>query len=181
MQQLVPQTCRRFSSALLALASAAAGLFASQTARADIGSIGIAADVEADIPVDSDLDTATGFAGRLGYRLHLPLFVLTPEVGVHYASFDSNPSLLRGIAGARIGFGEVFRFGAFAHVGYGSLSFDVGGDDLSGVSFDIGGFFDFTLLPMLNLRVHAGYGQLEVDDTDALKWIPLGVHLELVI
>jgi len=180
MPQLVPQP-RRIAPALAALACAAAGLFASQTAHADIGSIGIAADVEADIPVDSDLDTATGFAGRLGYRLHLPLFILTPEVGVHYASFDSNPSMLRGIAGARIGFGEIFRFGAYAHVGYGSLSFDAGGDDLTGVTFDAGGFFDFTLLPMLNVGVHAGYGHLDVEDADALKWIPVGVHLELVL
>lgn len=163
---------------MAALAIAGAGVLASRTAHAGVG---IAADFEADVPVDSEADAAVGVAGRLGYRVHLPLFVLIPEIGIHYASFGSNPELLRGIAGARIGFGEVFRFGGYAHLGVGSLSFDNGADDVTGYTFDAGAFFDFTLLPTLNIGVHGGYGFVDVTEADALRWIPLGIHVELVL
>jgi hypothetical protein len=169
---------RRLGSAVTALAIAGAGVLASRTAQAGVG---IAADVEADMPVDSEADTALGVTGRLGYRLHLPLFILIPEIGLHYASFDSNPTLLRGIVGARMGFGEVVRFGGYAHVGVGSLSFDNGADDVSGFTFDAGAFLDFTLLPYLNMGVHAGYGIVDVEDSDSLRWVPLGIHVELVL
>jgi hypothetical protein len=169
---------RSFGSVMTALAIAGAGVLASSTARAGVG---IAADVEADVPVDSEADTALGVAARLGYRVHLPLFVLIPEVGIHYASFDSNPELLRGIAGARIGLGEIVRFGAYAHAGVGELSFDNGAEDVSGFTFDAGAFVDFTLLPYLNMGVHAGYGFVDVSDADSLRWVPLGVHVELVL
>ena len=172
------QVVRRLGPAMTALVIAGAGVLASRPAHAGVG---IGADVEADIPTNGNLDTAVGVAGRLGWRLHLPLFVLVPEVGIHYASFGSNPALLRGIAGARIGFGEVVRFGAYMHAGVGSLSFDNGAADTSGFTFDAAGFIDFTLLPYLNMGVHAGYGFVDVSDGDALHWVPLGVHVELVL
>jgi hypothetical protein len=169
---------RRLGSALAALAISGASVLVSKSAHAGVG---IAADVEADVPVDSEADTAVGVAARLEYRLHLPLFVLIPEVGIHYASFDSNPAMVRGIAGARIGFGEIVRFGAYAHVGVGSLSFDNGVDDVSGFTFDAGGFLDFTLLPYLNMGVHTGYGFVDVSESASLKWVPVGIHVELVL
>lgn len=178
MGELSSRVVRRVESVITALAIVGAGVLASKSAHAGVG---IAADVEADVPIDSEADTAVGVAARLEYRLHLPLFVLIPEVGLHYASFDSNPALLRGIAGARIGFGEVVRFGAYAHAGVGALSFDNGADDVSGFTFDAGGFLDFTLVPYLNLGVHAGYGFVDVSDADSLKWVPLGIHVELVL
>jgi len=179
MGDFAVQIVRRLGPAMTALAFTGASLLTSRTVHAGVG---IAADIEADIPTDSDVDTATGIAGRLGYRLHLPLFILVPEVGVHYASFGSNPSMLRGFAGARIGFGEVFRFGGYAHLGVGSLSFDNGAEDSTGFTFDVGGFFDFTLLPYLNVGVHSGYGYVDVENVDeALSWVPLGVHVELVL
>lgn len=178
MSELV-QIVRRLGPGITALAIAGAGLLASSTAHAGLG---IAADVESDIPVDNEADAALGVAGRVGLRLHLPLFVLIPEVGIHYATFDSNPALLRGFAGGRIAFGEIFRFGAYLHGGVGSLSFDrAGTSDRTGFTLDAGGFFDFTLLPFLNLGVHAGYGFVDIADADGLKWVPLGIHVELVL
>jgi len=178
MGELNTRIVRRFGSATVALAIAGAGVLASRTAHAGVG---IAADVEADIPVDSEADTAVGVAARIGYRVHLPLFVLIPEIGIHYASFDSNPALLRGIAGARIGFGEIVRFGGYAHAGVGSLSFDNGADDVTGFTLDVGAFLDFTLLPYLNMGAHLGYGFVDVTDADSLRWVPLGIHVELVL
>ena len=178
MSGLMVPSVRRLGPALAALVIAGSGSFAAKTAHAELG---IAADVESDVPVDSEADATLGLGARLGYRLRLPLFLLVPEVGIHYASFGSNPRLLRGIAGAQIGFGEIFRFGAYSHIGVGSLSFDSGANDTTGFTFDAGGFFDFTLLPKLNVGVHAGYGFVDVSDAGALKWVPLGVHVELVL
>lgn len=150
-------------------------------ARADVA---IAADLEADVPVDLDaIDTGPGFALRLGYQVHLPLLTFTPEIGFHYASFDPEPTLYRGIVGARLGFGEVFRFGVFAHIGYGHASIDtpIGDVSHSAFTFDAGAFLDLTILPLIDLGIHVGYGRLSPEsDEDALQWVPLGVHAALV-
>lgn len=150
-------------------------------ARADVA---LAADLELDVPVDAEvIDTGPAFAIRLGYQMHLPLFTLTPEIGFHYASFDPEPTLYRGILGARLGFGELLRFGVFAHIGYGHASIDtpIGDASHSAFTFDLGAFLDLTMLPLIDLGVHVGYGSLSADDDgSALKWIPVGVHAALV-
>jgi hypothetical protein len=153
----------------------------SGTARADLA---IAADLEADIPVSPDLlDTGPGFAIRIGYQLHLPLLTLTPEIGFHYASFDPEPTLYRGIAGARLGIGEVLRGGIFAHVGIGQASIEtvLGDASHTAFTFDVGAFLDLTILPLIDVGIHVGYGHLSPEgNEDALAWVPLGVHVALV-
>lgn len=164
----------------LALGACASAWLAPSTARA----LQLGADIEYDIPTtDGDLDSALGFALRLGWPLHLPALVLTPEVGYHHATFGDDITLNRGFVGARIAIGEIFRIGAYGHVGVGNAAFHIPGpdQDVTDATYDIGGFLDFTLLPLLNVGVHAGYGHLKGDDTfDALGWVPLGVHAELV-
>lgn len=176
-----PSTRRALSGAI-ALLGGAGVLLAAPDAGATIA---IAGDLEADVPVGSasDLDTATGLALRLGWHLHLPAVVLTPEIGWHHAEFGDLVTLNRGIAGARLAFGEIFRVGGFAHVGFANVSFEVpGASDTTQFTYDIGAFFDFTVIPLLNVGVHTGYARVEADDDgDALKWIPLGVHVELVL
>jgi hypothetical protein len=164
----------------LALAAAASAWLAPGRASA----AELAADLEYDLPTtNGDLDSALGFAVRLGWQLHLPALVLTPEVGYHHAAFGDDVTLNRGFVGARVAIGEIFRVGAYGHVGVGNAAYHIPGPDeeVTDATYDIGGFLDFTLLPLLNIGVHAGYGHLKGSDgIDALGWVPIGVHAELV-
>lgn len=166
--------------AALALCAAWAS-FAPSTARAELA---LAGDLELDVPVSLDVSSGPGFALRVGYQLHLPALTLTPEIGFHHASFDPDPTLNRGVLGARLGFGEVFRLGVFGHIGIAHESIEIGSREasLTEFSFDLGAFLDFTLLPLLDLGVHLGYGQVSPeDDEDPLRWIPLGAHVALIL
>ena len=153
----------------------------------------IAADLDLNIPIDADnLSTGGGFGIRLGSQLHLPLVVLNPEIGFSYATLSgdvSSPKIYRGIAGARLGIGEILRFGVLAHIGFGYLTLDLPSPapdiDYFAFAFDAGVFLDFTLLPLLNLGVHAIFNRLSPTTEknihyDAVNWMQLGIHAALV-
>ena len=179
MLELFPDRTRTLRAGLLAAALLALSASVPGSARADWT---LAGDLEADVPVSLERISA-GFAVRIGYQLHLPLLTLTPEIGFHYAGFDPEPSLYRGIAGGRLGIGEVFRVGVFAHVGVGHASFDTVVGDVShtAFTFDLGAFLDLTILPLIDIGIHAGYGNLSPEgEEDALQWIPLGAHVAIV-
>src|SRR5262245_23341734 len=100
--------------------AAAAVLLSTPSARAELA---IAADFEGLAPIEiDDVKTAPCFGIRLGFQLRLPLFALTPELGYKWASFKNGAVINRGIAGARLSIGEIFRFGVSAHVGFGHRS-----------------------------------------------------------
>jgi hypothetical protein len=176
-----PRILRSLRLLSIALGGASFWL-APSSARA---AVAIAAELEVDAPSDTDLDPAAAFAVRLGWQLHLPLLVFTPEVGYHHATFGDELTLDRGFAGVRLGLGEVFRIGAFGHVGVGHAAFHSAGgageeEGITDVAVDVGGFLDLTLLPLLDVGVHAGYGRMRADDRDKLEWVPVGVHLALI-
>ena len=57
-----------------------------------------------------------------------------------------------------------------------------GASDSTELTYDIGALLEFTLLPLLNVGVHAGYARVEADDGgDPLEWIPIGVNVTLVL
>jgi hypothetical protein len=173
------KTLRTLHLVSVALGAASSLWLSPATARA---AVAVAADLEVDAPSDSELDAALAFAVRLGWQLHLPLLVFTPEVGYHHVAFGDELTLDRAFAGARLGIGEVFRIGAFGHVGVGHAAFHsvAEGQDVTDLTIDVGGFLDFTLLPLLDVGVHAGYGRVRADDRDRLRWVPVGVHLALI-
>lgn len=145
----------------------------------------LAGDIDGVAPLDRDyLDVGAGFGIRLGAQLHVPLLVITPEIGFNYASFGGSAQDYRGIVGGRVGIGELVRGGVFAHIGFGHVSYSVA--DIveishTGVTLDAGAFLDLTLIPLLDIGVHAGYGQITGNDRiDALKWINFGAHVALV-
>lgn len=169
----------RVVNVAIALAAAASAWLAPSTARAT--EVGV--DLEYDLPTDGDIDNALGLAVRLGWQLHVPALVVTPEIGYHHAAFGDDVTLNRGFVGARIAIGEIFRIGAYGHVGVGNVAYHLPGpdEDVTDATYDVGAFFDFTLLPFLNIGVHAGYGKVKGgDDLDALEWVPIGVHGALV-
>jgi hypothetical protein len=176
---LSPKTLRSLRLAGIALGAGYALWLAPATARA---AVAVAADLEVDAASDSDLGTAPAIAVRLGWQLHLPLIVFTPEMGYHHVAFGEELTLDRAFAGARLGIGEVFRIGAFGHVGVAHAAFRSAaeGQDVTDVTIDVGGFLDFTLLPVLDVGLHAGYGRVRTDDGDTLEWVPVGIHLALI-
>ncbi|MET0385359.1 MAG: hypothetical protein ABW321_05340 [Polyangiales bacterium] len=152
----------------------------------------IAADLDLQVPVSvNGVGTGAGFGIRLGQELRLPLFSLNPEIGFTYASFskDEPPKVYRGIAGVRLGFGELIRFGVLAHVGFGYVSWSPRLDgsvvDLShsGFTYDVGVFIEFIALPLLNIGVHGIYNRIAETDRqeDTLHWLQFGVHVTLVL
>lgn len=132
------------------------------------------------------VDSGTGFNVRLGYKLDLLVLQVTPEIGGAYHTFsgDASAKLSQGIVGGRLQFGKILEPGLYAHLGYGHLSFkdallqDAGH---SGATADVGVTLDLTLLPIVDLGIHAGYnGMLKSGDYDAFNTYVLGVHGSII-
>jgi hypothetical protein len=153
-------------------------------ARADTA---IAVDFEARVPIDLDnVSSAPALGIRLGQQLHLPFLILTPELGFNWGHFGDGPTIYRGIAGARVGFGEVLRFGVNAHIGFGHYSWEFGGIESSrtGLTLDGGLFLDLTVLPLVDVGVHMGYARMAGNDDDGvepLQWLAFGLHAALIL
>jgi hypothetical protein len=168
----------------LALAFLPAIALSPRDALAGDHAIGVDGDFAA--PIDSRVESGGGFGIRYGYQLQLPLFLLQPEIGFtdHMLSGDSEPTIYRGVVGARMGFLEIVRPGLFAHLGVGHLTADVPGDeDFTNTAFtwDGGVFLDFVLIPLFNFGVHGAYNQLVGDEVEGgISWGTVGLHGELV-
>jgi hypothetical protein len=155
------------------------------SARADTT---IGADLDMHVPLQiNNVSTGAGFGIRLGQELHLPLVSVNPEIGFTYASFskDAPPKIYRGIAGIRLGVGELLRVGVLGHVGFGHVSWAPTSHDYShsGLTYDIGLFLELTALPLLNVGIHGAYNRITADDdqSEKLHWLQLGVHATLVL
>jgi hypothetical protein len=158
--------------------------------------ITIAGDLDLDAPLSVEhISTGGGFGIRIGEELHLPLIALNPELGFTYASFseEGTPVVYRGIAGVRLGVGEIFRFGVMAHIGFGHVSWTKPPDPqdsttidltLTGFTYDAGIFLEFTALPLLNVGVHAAYDRVankSNTNVDPFQYLQFGVHATLVL
>jgi len=153
----------------------------------------LGAELEAIFPGGDNVsgDTGIGYAGRLGYAIEGPMFELVPELRIAFVNFaepsDANRAdlgLWRYTAGLRLGFGEILRPTAFAHIGYGDVTFGEPEDTVFEKSFgdqaftwDAGVAFDLVLLPLVDLGVHGAYNRLETDR--AVHWWSAGVHAVL--
>jgi hypothetical protein len=147
----------------------------------------IAADFEARIPLSlDDVTSGPAFGIRLGQQLHLPLITLTPEIGFNWGSFSDGPTIYRGILGARVGIGEILRFGVNAHIGFGHYSWEIATVDESHTGFTLDGglFLDLTILPLIDIGVHASYARISGDEEKGLEpvqWLAFGLHAALII
>jgi hypothetical protein len=169
---------------LVSALAVSAWLGCADSARADTA---IAADFEARVPLAiDDISSGPGFGIRLGQQLHLPLITLTPEIGFNWGSFSDGPTLYRGILGARIGLGEILRFGVMAHIGFGHYSWTIATVDESHTGFTLDGglFLDLTVLPLIDIGVHASYARISGDSEKGLEpvqWLAFGLHAALII
>lgn len=126
--------------------------------------------------------SGTGFNARLGYKLDLLVLQLTPEVGGGYHTFSglAGAKFSQGFVGGRVQFGKILSPGLYAHLGYGHLS-EVFGNAHSGATGDAGVTLDLTLLPLVDLGVHAGYdGLLKSGAYPAFDTYVLGVHAAVI-
>lgn len=133
------------------------------------------------------IDSGFGGAVRFGYQFHVPMLAFTPELALAYHKFGGafDPSILRGMVGARLGIGELIRPGVFAHYGYGHMAFfntsgGAGDPSRSAASYDIGGFLDLTVLPIIDLGVHGAYNAFSAGDgAGTFKYATVGAHLAI--
>jgi hypothetical protein len=166
------------------VAFACAWTLQTSAARADTT---IGADLDLQVPISiNGVSSGAGFGLRIGQELHLPLISINPEFAFYYASFTENqpPKVYRGVAGGRIGIGELLRFGVLAHIGFGYVNWEPGPDDWShsGLTYDAGIFLELTALPLLNIGIHSTYNRMasKDDQPDTLHWMSFGVHATVV-
>jgi hypothetical protein len=175
---------RRHSFSVRILPALFASVLAFAAARTAHASSGTAIGVDLDYTNginEPHVGSGTGFNVRLGYKLDLLVLQLTPEIGGAYHTFsgDASPKFSQGIVGGRLQFGKILEPGLYAHLGYGHLSAQ--GVGHSGATADAGVTLDLTLLPLLDVGVHAGYnGMLKSGDYDAFDSYVLGVHGALI-
>ena len=142
------------------------------------------------IAVDFDFGTAldapetkTGGGGalRLGQEFDLLLVSLTPEIGGAYHAFggDDETRLYSGLIGGRLAIGKIVEPSIFAHLG---LAHTKGLENRTAPIMDAGLAIDFTLLPLIDLGLHAGYNAMfPRDDGSALKFVTLGAQAAIVL
>jgi hypothetical protein len=169
----------------LALAAALASLGLTSQARAETegGATVLAFDLDYAVPPNSNTSDGLGFGVRLGRQVRLPpLLSVTPELAFTYHGFDPDgPAAYRGLVGMRLGFGEIVRPGAFAHLGIGRVNTEAPAPSSTGLGYDAGVFLDFTLLPLFNIGAHAAYNGINASDVDPnFNWVTVGAHAALV-
>jgi len=144
----------------------------------------IGADLDYGHSAGSGIGGGWGFGVRVGQRLHVPLLALDPEIGFTYHNFSEglSPTMYRGIAGLRLGFLEVVRPGVYGHLGVGRIDFAQLPDaSHTAFTYDFGLFLDITVIPYLDLGVHAGYqGIASGDRVDAVNCVTAGGHAAFV-
>jgi hypothetical protein len=130
------------------------------------------------------IGNGTGGALRFGKELDLVAVSLTGELGLSYHTFDGelDPTHYGGFVGGRLAFGKILEPSIFAHVGVGRLNLDVAGTELhdTGPEFDVGLALDLTVLPLIDIGVHAMYDLQKLDDGKNFDWYKVGAHAALV-
>jgi hypothetical protein len=125
-----------------------------------------------------------GGAFRIGTQRRVFLVTLIPELTLDHHRFgarDANDaSITTGKIGGRIRFLRILEPGFFAHVGIGH----VGGDELyahTGVAFDVGVTLDLTILPLIDLGLHAAWNRVFGGYDSGVAYATAGAHVALVL
>lgn len=157
-------------------------LLPARSAHADLE---LGADLGGAYSLDGDNSAGGGSFGlRLGNRVKLPLLMLAAELraGLDTYGGDRSTDVYTGMGGLRLGVGEVLRPSLFVHAGVGHVVREatllLPEAKKTGFALDAGAALDLTLLPLIDLGVHAAYG---VIDAAGYDWIRAGVHATLVL
>jgi len=148
----------RFVACVVSLLATVATLVLFQGVAKATPAVGF--DMDLGVPRNQKVGLGTGFGFRLGNEIAVPDLVITPEVDFAYYDFGGafGPRLYRSTAGARIGFGDIIRPGAFTHLGLGRYEPTLTVESPQWTwEFDAGAFVDFTVLPVFTFGAHAAY------------------------
>jgi hypothetical protein len=129
---------------------------------------------------DDGVDSGMGGAVRFGREYDILILSLTPEFmgSFHQFSGSGGPHHFAGLAGGKAALGKIVEPGVFAHVGVGHANLP--SDNLTGIALDMGVALDLTLIPAVDLGVHAAYDALTTwGDQAAFDWYRLGAHLAI--
>jgi hypothetical protein len=125
-----------------------------------------------------------GGALRIGTQRTFAIVTLIPELTLDHHTFDArtpdNAAITTGKLGGRIRFLRILEPGLYAHVGVGHI----GGDRIyshTGVAFDAGVTLDFTLLPLIDIGLHAAWNRIFGGYDSGVSYGTTGVHVALVL
>jgi hypothetical protein len=177
------------SGALLAVLLASSSAFAYDRdgdGRDDhVGRLMLGLDFDYATAVSSDLiQQGGGGALHIGSEVDLLLVTLIPEVVLDWHNFgartESNASVVSGKIGGRIRFLKIIEPGIFAHVGIANLSGDDRYDHL-GAALDAGVSLDLTILPLIDIGIHASWNRVFGGYDSGLSYGITGLHAALVL
>jgi hypothetical protein len=153
--------------------------------RDHVGSLMLAIDFDYASAIQNDvIEKGGGGALRVGSQVDLLLVTLIPEVTLDYHDFGADTrndaALVTGKVGGRIRFFKIIEPGIFAHIGLGSLSGDSKYSHI-GAAFDMGVTLDLTILPLLDLGLHAAWNRVFGGYDSGLSYGTSGFHIALVL
>jgi hypothetical protein len=170
------------------LASAHAHAQDDEAERRHRGRLMLALDLDYSSAIQSDqIEKGGGGALRIGTQRNLFLVTLIPELTLDHHSYgaerhenNDTASITTGKIGGRIRFLKIIEPGIFAHVGVGH----VGGDPLyshTGVALDMGATVDLTILPLIDIGLHAAWNRIFGGYDAGVSYGTAGLHVALVL
>jgi hypothetical protein len=138
-------------------------------------------DLDLGVPANQKVGLGTGFGFRLGNQIQLEDVEITPEVDFAYLDFGGayGPRLYRAMAGARVGFGDIIRPGAYTHLGLGRYEPTLTIEQSQWTwEFDAGAFLDVIPDPVFSFGAHAAYNHSSGVDYKRREYdfYTLGMH-----
>jgi hypothetical protein len=130
------------------------------------------------------IENGGGGALRIGTEHDLFLVTLIPELTLDYHTFGAdtrdNATIVTGKVGGRIRFLKIVEPGIFAHIGIGNI----GGDNKYshlGAAFDAGVTVDLTIIPLIDIGLHASWNRLFGGYDSGTSYGVTGAHVALVL
>jgi hypothetical protein len=129
------------------------------------------------------IDNGGGGAIRIGSEHDYYLVTLIPEFTLDYHNFGAerdNLSFVTGKVGGRVRFLKIVEPGIFAHIGIGNIGGDSQYNHL-GAAFDMGVTLDLTIIPLIDLGLHASWNRIFGGYDSGTSYGVSGVHVALVL
>jgi hypothetical protein len=145
-----------------------------------LGGTRLAFDLDYSNAIEPEVGSGLGGAVRFGREYDVLILSLTPELmgNLHTFSGPGDSMAFAGMAGGRATLGKVIEPGVFAHVGAGHASLPAG-DSVTGLAMDLGLTLDLTLIPAVDLGVHAAWDAVTWEGDNSFEWYRLGAHIAL--